>query len=154
MDDSKRYNVHGFAALSGLLEHVSVLQESDTMAVPPQSDRRADAGSSELQSLLHDIQSKLGRVVELLGGNQARKEQGMQETSHGAKKQERSIFEPAGGVPVDGVYDGQGNMVADDGTRYRIPPAYVQKAFLQEGDLMQCAPSIGGMKKFKKMRNY
>jgi len=149
MDDNKRYNVHGFTALSGLLEHVAVLQESDSAAVPPEHRRDNRPASSELHHLLFDIQHKLGRVVELLAGSHERPVA----VPRAMENHERNIYEPAGGAPVDGVYDGEGNMVADDGSRHRIPPQYVKKALLQEGDLMQFTTE-GTMKKFKKMRNY
>lgn len=146
MEHEKRYNVQGFTALSGLLEHVNVLEETAMPGAP--AAPASKPGSSEVHSLLLDIQSKLGRVVELLGGGRVAHLDHRLDT---AKKPSRSIYTPSSGVPVDGVYDGQGNMVADDGTRYRIPSGYVAKAYLQEGDLMQVTVDAGGMKKFKKI---
>lgn len=143
MDDKKRYNVHGFTALSGLLEHAAVLEELSGAAVPP-TESRSDA-SSEVQALLMDVQSKLSRVMEMLGGSIQ-----PQRAQNRAYQASRNTSDEEA---VDGVYDGRGSMVTDDGTRHRIPPAYATKAFLQEGDLMQFTIGDGGMKKFKKMRS-
>lgn len=143
MDGKKRYNVHGFTALSGLLEHASVLEENVSAAVPPAESR--SSASSEVHALLMDVQEKLNRVMEMLGGGiqNHRPQSRAYTTSHSTSNEDA----------VDGVYDGRGSMVTDDGTRHRIPPAYVDKAFLQEGDLMQFTVGEGGMKKFKKMRS-
>jgi hypothetical protein len=143
MDGKKRYNVHGFTALSGLLEHASVLEENVSAAVPP-AESRSNA-SSEVHALLMDVQEKLNRVMEMLGG-------GIQPQRVHTRTQ-YSTRNASDEDAVDGVYDGRGSMVTDDGTRHRIPPAYVDKAFLQEGDLMQFTVGEGGMKKFKKMRS-
>ncbi len=42
--------------------------------------------------------------------------------------------------------------IDDDGTLYRVPPAYAMKAGLREGDLMQVSNGSHGFNKFKKMR--
>lgn len=141
MEGPKRYKTDGFSALSGLLEHSAVLQDNGALDMP-----HGSVGSSpnEVHALLEDIHAKLGRVMELLGA-------GMPQYRP-AQKHSYAPVDTNGGHPVDGVYDGQGNMVSDDGTLYRVPPAYAIKAGLREGDLMQVSNGSHGFNKFKKMR--
>ncbi len=134
MGDQKRFKSQGFAALSGMLSHPNFLEGAAAVGSSTEAH-----GASELQSLLLDIQEKLARVVSLLGG--------------GARESSRGVPALVMGQSIDGVYDGQGNMVADDGVRYKVPGAYALKAGLREGDMLSFVVLPNGMKKYKKIRN-
>lgn len=152
MADQKRYNAHGFSALSGMLEHATVLQ--DGLGVAGSSGVEAKEPPSEVRALLTDIQTKLMRVMELLGGGHNMFGTHSQTPARQPVRfNARNSASLQMGEAIDGVYDGQGNMVSDDGTRYKVPPAYAAKLGLQEGDLLQVMNGPNGMRKFKRIWN-
>ncbi len=109
-----------------------------------QNDERPYGGKeANLAELLRAISENAAAALRMLGER-------YEKTEEGRNFSGAALDHPAGGMAVEGVFNGKG-MHGSDGREYPIPANYASKSKLVEGDVLKLSISAQGAFVFKQI---
>lgn len=103
------------------------------------------------KKILRQVYENIGNVLELLdGGNFDEASADLVKLFASKKEAEKKLEDISGSRVIEGVFDGQ-MMIGSDGKSYAVPPNYVSKSKLVEGDMLKLTIKKEGTFLFKQI---